>query len=121
MHDLTAVRIDPGGWLSDVILPGEGRTGALRRELGGWPEYAHYGRDDTAVCLIVHETGLTDGMDANWPAVALAEHMRGGPLSYPLCGPVLALGYLPGTDTLVSLPSALRDVLHGLAPRHDAA
>lgn len=116
MDDLTAVRVDPDGRLRDVVLPGAGYGEILHRELGGWPEFAFYGRSGRAVCLIVHETGLVDGLPANPSAIALAELMRGSPLTHPLCGPVLALGYLPVNDTMTSLPTVLRDFLRGLAP-----
>jgi len=111
MTALNGVRVEADGTRSNIAIPASNRSAFLKEELGGWPEYAHYGTPDFAACVIVHETSVIDGLPVNRAATQFAALTRGGPLSYSLHGPVILLGYQPRTDTLTDLTDHQRSLL----------
>jgi hypothetical protein len=118
---LAGVRIDPDGTRADIAPPrGVDLLPWLREELGGWPELAHYGTREHAVCVIVHETSMVDGLPANCVATTLVEELRGGLLDYHLHGTVFLFGYENPGET-ADLRAETRELLDTIAALHAAA
>lgn len=103
MPDLQAVRIDTDGTHTPLTVPHHAPTTFVRQQLDGWPEYAHYGTPESAICAIVHETGMIDGLPKNERATKFVGLVRGCLTDYWLHGPVIFVGYDPHADELVDL------------------
>ncbi|WP_426538386.1 hypothetical protein [Streptomyces sp. UG1] len=107
-----ALRIDPDGTRTYLDLPDE-LLDAVREQVGGDLEFAHYGRvlNGTllAVAVVVYEYSL-DEHPANIHATRAVEAVRGAALSYLLHGPVVFLGW-DGRENVLSLPEAVRPYL----------
>lgn len=118
---LAGARITPDGTVTTIITPrGDDLLPWLRTELNGWPDIAHYGTQDHAVCVAVHETSLLDGLPVNRLAVLLVQELRGGPLNYDLHGTVFLFGYeYPGDPA--DLRAETRELLDTIAALHAAA
>lgn len=116
---VTGVHIPPGGNRTAAAIPTDNLTAFFKKHLGGWPEYAHYGTADSAVCVVVHETSMIDGHAPNVLATKAVERVMGGDLSYNLHGTVVLVGYEPRTDTLIDLSEDQRSIIDALAQDED--
>lgn len=113
MSDLHGVRVEIDGTRRDLTIPADDYQSALRQELGGYVEFAHYGTAESAVCAVVGETSAYK-MRPNKPATQFVEALRGGgSLGYWLHGPVVFLGYLPRADLVTDLSGTQRALLEG--------
>lgn len=111
---VTGVHVTPGGNRTGVAVPTDNLTEFFRKHLGGWPEYAHYGTRDSALCVVVHETSMSDGHAPNVLATKAVERVMGSSLSYNLHGTVVLVGYEPHTDTLIDLSEDQHSILEAL-------
>lgn len=116
---VAGVHITPDGNRTDAVVPTDHLTEFFKKHLGGWPEYAHYGTTDSAVCAVVHETSMSDGHAANVLATKAVERIMGGGLSYNLHGAVVLVGYQPRTDTLIDLSGDQRSIIEALTQDED--
>ncbi|NUP23572.1 MAG: hypothetical protein HOZ81_47460 [Streptomyces sp.] len=116
---VTGVHITPDGNRTTAKVPTDNFTEFFKKQLDGWPEYAHYGTTDSAVCVVVHETSMSDGHASNVLATKAVERIRGGELSYNLHGTVVLVGYQPRTDTLIDLSEDQRSIIDAVAQDED--
>lgn len=91
---LSGLQIEPDGTTTGVAVPsGVALYDWMRREFNGAPDVAHYGTWDHAVCVVVHETGATDGLAVNVLATVLVEELIRRDLGYRLYGTAYLFGY----------------------------
>ena len=94
IETLSGLRIEPDGTTTGVAAPsGVALHDWMRRKFNGTADFAHYGTWDHAVCVIVHETGATDGLPTNVLATVLVEELTRRDLGYRLYGTVYLFGY----------------------------
>jgi len=111
--ELHGVRVDVDGTRTDITIPAGTRlSDYFREQLGGWPEYGHYGTaaDPTGITAVVHETSARD-MPVNGAATTFACQIRSGQLDYYLHGPVFFFGFDRACGATVSLTGEQRAVL----------
>ncbi|WP_324787147.1 hypothetical protein [Streptomyces sp. H51] len=108
-----AVRLDTDGTLTDVQLPvGSGLVEALRQQVNGWIEIAHYARPDG-------KRRLSLALDAdgallrpqNLYVTSLVNGLYLKQMPYPLYGPAVLLGALDDSQHHTDVPESLREVL----------
>jgi hypothetical protein len=115
IETLSGLQIEPDGTIVGITPPrGDALIAWLRREFGGWPEYAHYGTTAHAVCVVVHETSMDDRLPVNTLVTKLVEKLIDGPLGYQLHGRVYLFGYeRPGVTS--DLREETRAIVESLA------
>ncbi|KIF67567.1 hypothetical protein HY68_01270 [Streptomyces sp. AcH 505] len=108
------LRVDTAGVCTGVQISRARYLDELPAMVGGPIEFAHYGTAESAITVIVHETGLTDGLPINRLVTVAAAMLRGGPLRYPLHGPIVVLGAAQRTLDLTDLTESQRTFLLNL-------
>ncbi|MFD7769893.1 hypothetical protein [Streptomyces sp. NPDC059787] len=110
---ILGVRLDTDDTLTDVRLPAEtGLVEALRGQVDGWVEIAHYARPDgkRRLALAVDADGALTRPE-NLYATALVSGLYLKQMPYCLYGPVVLLGALDDTRHHTDVPEVLREAL----------
>lgn len=110
---IRGVRLDPDGTLTDIHLPAAtGLIEALRGQVEGWVEIAHYARLDGKRRLAVAldaDGALTKS--ENLYATSLVSALYRKQLPYCLYGTVVLLGALDDSRHHTDVPEPLHEVL----------
>ncbi|MFJ3248426.1 hypothetical protein [Streptomyces sp. NPDC086782] len=110
------VRLDVDGTLTDVQLPVDSKdlVEALRGQVDGWVEIAHYTRPDGKRRLSVAvDADGKDRKQENLYATSLINGIYCKQLPYCLHGPVVLLGALDDSRHHTDIPESL----HGVMPQ----
>jgi hypothetical protein len=117
VNNLRAVRLDIDGTLTDVQVPtGDTQTDTLREAVGGWVEFAHWGRRNGTqrLALVLDTDARGKSLPANLYATSLVSAVRRAKLPYTLHGPVVLLGAVDAAGNLTDLPESLHAALPGI-------
>ncbi|MFB7329918.1 hypothetical protein [Streptomyces sp. NPDC056190] len=122
---IRGVRLDVDGTLTDVQLPvdSKGLVEALRGQVDGWVEIAHYARPDGKRRLSVAvDADGKDRKQENLYATSVINGIYCKQLPYCFYGPVVLLGALDDsrhhTDIPEPLCGVLPQVVDALKPRY---
>ncbi|WP_330306270.1 MULTISPECIES: hypothetical protein [unclassified Streptomyces] len=110
---IRGVRLDPDGTLTDIQLPAAtGLVEALRKQVDGWVEIAHYARPEgnRRLAVAVDADGALTKPE-NLYATSLVNALYLTQLPYPLYGPVVLLGALDDSRHHTDMPEPLHEVL----------
>ncbi|MGW1801691.1 hypothetical protein ACWCQN_38685 [Streptomyces sp. NPDC001984] len=124
---IRGVRLDVDGALTDIQLPAAtGLVEAVRGQVDGWVEIAHYARPDGKCRLAIAvdaDGALTKPQNLYATSLVNAIYLK--QLPYPLYGPVVLLGALDDsrhhTDVPESLHEVLPKVMDALKPRYSTS
>ncbi|MEU3342253.1 hypothetical protein [Streptomyces sp. NPDC006668] len=110
---IRAVRLDVNGTFTDVHLPiDSGLTEALREQVNGRVEIAHYARPEGNRRLsLARDADAALLRPQNLYITSLINGLYLKQLPYPLYGPVVLLGALDETRHHTDIPEKLYDVL----------